>query len=224
MIKMVFLCRRRPDLSRDEYARRILESHAPLALVHHPNMRRYVIQIVEGRPADGDEIDSLPTLWFDSVEDFRERLYDSSQGRAIIQRDVQRFMGGSDAYATQERVHRNDDPAPARGHRSPGHKWMRLLARRSELSRSEFQRRWLEDHVPLVLKHQLQLSGYTSSLVTEKLSETGPEWDAFEEQRFPDTAPEPRFDSPEGERAVASSRAALTVQAPAYRIQEYIWK
>ena len=88
MIKMVFLCRRRPDLSRDEYARRILESHAPLALVHHPNMRRYVIQIVEGRPADGDAIDSLPTLWFDSVEDFRERLHDSPEGQAIIQRDV----------------------------------------------------------------------------------------------------------------------------------------
>ncbi len=221
---MLFLCRRRPDLSRDEYARRILEGHAPLALVHHPNLRRYVIQIVEGRPADGDEIDSLPTLWFDSIEDFRERLYDSPEGQAVIRQDVQRFMGGSDAYATREHVHRNDDPAPASGHRSPGTKWMYLLARRSELTRAEFQRRWLAEHVPLVLEHQPQLSGYASSLVAEMLSETGPEWDAFEEQSFLSDSPEPRFDSPAGERAVAESRAALVARAPGYRIHEYVWK
>jgi hypothetical protein len=223
VIKMLFLCRRRPDLTREEYARRILEGHAPLALVHHPHMRRYVIQIADGVPPDGDEIDSLPALWFDSIDDFRNRLYDSPEGEAIIHEDVERFMGGSDAYATREQVHRDEDPKPATGQRSPGMKTMQLLMRRPELSRAEFRDRWTEEHVPLVLAHQPGLSLFSTSWVEEKLSDTGENWDAFAETRFAsDEAC--AFDSPEGERTVAESLARLTVRAPVYRVHEYVWK
>jgi hypothetical protein len=94
MIKMIFLCRRRSDITRAQYAAFVLEGHAPLALRHHPTLLRYVINIAEGTPEGGPELDSLPALYFASLEDFSERLYDSPRGREIIRRDVERFMAG----------------------------------------------------------------------------------------------------------------------------------
>jgi hypothetical protein len=88
MLKIIFLCRRRPDITREQYAAFVLEGHAPLALKHHPTLLRYVINIAEGTPPGGPEIDSLPALYFASLEYFRERLYDSPEGQEIIRRDV----------------------------------------------------------------------------------------------------------------------------------------
>ena len=86
MPKLIFLCRRRPDITREEYGRRVLEGHVPLALKHHPTLRRYVVNLAEGTPPEGDEIDSLPSLHFDTLEDFKERLYDSPESEEIIAR------------------------------------------------------------------------------------------------------------------------------------------
>src|SRR5438128_6516803 len=115
MVKLFFLCRRRPDLSHAEYVRRLLDGHVPLALRHHPTMRRYVVNIVEGVRGDTPPLDSIGVLWFDSLADFRDRLYDSPDGARVIAADVARFMGGAAAYATDEHVQRAPDAAPATG-------------------------------------------------------------------------------------------------------------
>ena len=102
MVKLVFLCRRHPDISHDRYAALLLDEHVPLALRHHPHMRRYVVNIVEESCAGAPPLDSIGFLWFDSLDDYRDRLYDSPEGARIIGRDVARFLGGADAYATTE--------------------------------------------------------------------------------------------------------------------------
>src|SRR5206468_495613 len=56
MVKLVFLCRRRSDLTHERYVARLLEGHVPLALRHHPTLRRYVVNIVEGRRAPGGKL------------------------------------------------------------------------------------------------------------------------------------------------------------------------
>lgn len=122
---MIFLCRRRPDLDRAEYARRVLEGHVPLALEHHPELQRYVVNIARAEPEGAPEIDSLPTLDFASLDTFRERLFDSAEGQAEIERDVERFMGPpADAYATEATLHLDRSPVTPLGSRSPHATWM----------------------------------------------------------------------------------------------------
>jgi len=88
MVKLVFLCRRRSDLTHERYVARLLEGHVPLALRHHPTLRRYVVNIVEGTRGPAPPLDSIGELWFDTLADYRERLYDSPAGAGIIARDV----------------------------------------------------------------------------------------------------------------------------------------
>ena len=77
MRKLIFLCRRRADLSHEQYAERLLRGHVPIALRHHPAMRRYVVNVVDQDAVSGSRpIDSIGELSFDSLEDWRERLKD----------------------------------------------------------------------------------------------------------------------------------------------------
>jgi hypothetical protein len=69
MTKLIFLCRRRPDITHDRYAELVLGGHVPLALRHHPMMRKYVVNVVEGFRAGAEELDSIAELSFDSLED-----------------------------------------------------------------------------------------------------------------------------------------------------------
>jgi uncharacterized protein (TIGR02118 family) len=122
MIHLVFLCRGRPDITHADYATRLLEGHVPLALRHHPTMRRYVVNIVERSLGDAPSLDSVGELWFDSLADYEERLYDSPDGRRIIAADVARFMGGADAFVVDDEP--RERPAACRrlGERSAGTK------------------------------------------------------------------------------------------------------
>ena len=129
MPKLVFLCRRRPDLTHERYAELLLDGHVPLALRHHPTMRKYVVNVVEGLRAGAEPLDSIGELSFDSLDDFRDRLYDSDGGRRVIERDVAGFMGGAHAYVTREHVHKDAPRTVALGERSPGIKIVGLVRR-----------------------------------------------------------------------------------------------
>src|SRR5207244_4269832 len=104
MVKLVFLCRRRSDLTHERYVERLLGGHVPLALRHHPTLRRYVVNVVEDTRGPAPPLDSIGELWFDTLADYRERLYDSPAGAGIIARDVAGFMGSAAAYVTTEHV------------------------------------------------------------------------------------------------------------------------
>src|SRR5271169_2221975 len=117
MVKLIFLCRRRPDITHERYSELLLSGHVPIALQHHPTMRRYVVNIVEQSPAGWELLDSIGELSFDNLTDFHERLYDSPAGKEVVQRDVAGFMGGADAYATTEHVHRTTEKAAVFGRR-----------------------------------------------------------------------------------------------------------
>jgi hypothetical protein len=208
LLKIVFLCRRRPGITHEQYAAFVLEGHAPLALKHHPTLLRYVINIVEGSSAGAPELDSLPALYFASLEDFRDRLYDSPEGQEIIRRDVERFMtGGADTYATTEYVQRKVSPKAAPlGQRSPGSKEMWLLKRRQGMSRQSFVDHWLHVHAPLALASHPGLAQYVVSVVEARLSETGELWDGIAELHFAEGAGA-------AEREPASQRARARFEA-----------
>src|SRR5262252_9249791 len=148
MVKLVFLCRRRPDLTHEHYVERLLRGHVPIALAHHPTLRRYVVNIVEESGGSAPALDSIGELWFDSLADYRERLYDGRDGERAIARDVARFLGGVDAYATVEHVQRASGFPPEPG-RTRGDKLFACLRRRPDQDRETFAAHWLERHAPL---------------------------------------------------------------------------
>src|SRR5207249_2627617 len=163
MTKLFFLCRRRGDLTHDEYVERLLGGHVPLALAHHPTLRRYVVNVVEATRGPAPPLDSIGTLWFDSLADYRERLYDSPGGERAIAGDVAGFLGRADAYATTEHVQRAPAEPPSLGP-TPGVKLLVALGRAPGQTREDFLRHWLARHVPLALEHHGMSRHVTSAV------------------------------------------------------------
>jgi hypothetical protein len=182
VVKLFFLCRRRRDVSHERYVEMLLGDHVPLALAHHPTLRRYVVNVVDGARGDVPEIDSIGELWFGSLADYRERLYDSERGRDVVERDVARFLGAADAYATVEHVER--EPATTPVGQTPGEKLIACLGRRPELRRDAFAAHWRERHAPLALRHHAT-TRYVRNVVQERLTRTGADYDGIAELTFP---------------------------------------
>jgi len=183
MVKLVFLCRRRPDLTHARYVERLLDGHVPLALRHHPTLRRYVVNVIEESRGDAPALDSIGELWFESLADYRDRLYDSPEGARIIAADVAGFIAAADAYALTEHVERAPAETPPPG-RTPGRKLIACLRRHPTLTRAAFAAHWSERHAPLALRHHAT-TRYVRNVVTERLSPGGADYDGIAELVFP---------------------------------------
>lgn len=226
MVKMIFFCRRRSDISHERYVELLLDGHVPLALRHHPAMRQYVVNVVDGSPAGWEPFDSVGELWFDDLRSYRERLYDSPEGEAAVHDDVARFIGGVHAYATTEHVQKPRSSAAPIGRRSPGVKMICPLFRRPEMTHEAFVTHWLERHVPLALSHHPGLTRYVTNVVDERLSPDAPPLDGVAELHF-ESARDFRdrlFDSADGERIVREDLARFIGRTSAYVATEYVQK
>jgi uncharacterized protein (TIGR02118 family) len=89
-IVLVYVVRRRADLSFDDFAAHYRERHAPLARIHHPGIARYV----QNFPLSGDasDVDAVSELWFASEHDARARFYRDDESRRVIAEEVRRFI------------------------------------------------------------------------------------------------------------------------------------
>lgn len=173
MVKIFFVCRRRAGLAVEDYRRMVLEEHVPLALEHHRTMRRYEINLVQAVPAGAPETVSIAVLCFNSLADYQQRLYDSKTSRTIIETDAARFMGGADAYLTEETVLVEGPPRGPLGEPAAGNKTMVLLKLGRQTGPDVLTERLLglaDGKCRLVLNP-----------VRERLSESGPDWQAFVE-------------------------------------------
>lgn len=226
MVKLIFLCQRRAELSHAEYVERLLHGHVPLALRHHPTMTKYVVNIVEDSPAGEVRLDSIGELTFSSLEDFRAHLYDSDEGRRIIERDVAGFLGTANAYAVTEHVQKDILPASPIGARTPGVKLFCPLIRRADLSHAQFVDHWLRNHVPLALRHHPGMTRYKNNVVDVALSPDAPPWDGFAAIHLGVAGDwhHGLFDSAEGERVVRDDIARFIGRTGAYRVTELVQK
>jgi uncharacterized protein (TIGR02118 family) len=226
MVKLIFLCRRRPDLTHEQYVERLLGGHVPLALRHHPTMRGYVVNVVETSGPGLEPLDSIAELSFDTLADFEERLYDSPEGRTAIERDVAGFLGAADAYVTQERTQLSIGERGATGTRTPCVKLVCPVQRRSDLSREAFIEHWLGTHAPIARAHHPGLTRYFTNVVERRLGSGGEAWDGFTELHFAsaELIAGGLFDSPEGERAVRDDIALFIGHAGLYRVAEHVFK
>ena len=92
-VTRISFVRRRPGLTREQFADHWTNVHAPLARRHHPALWRYVQNIVVTRLTPGaPEIDGIAELGFRSMDDMSAHMYDSPAGAEIIRADVRRFI------------------------------------------------------------------------------------------------------------------------------------
>jgi len=221
MVKLVFLCRRRPDVTHEQYVDMLLHGHVPLALAHHPTLRRYVVNVVEATRGPAPALDSIGELWFDSLADYRERLYDSPEGERIIGRDVARFLGAAAAYAAAEHVQRTPVTGLLVG-RTPGEKLFACLVRVPGMSREGFATHWRERHAPLALRHH-DTTRYVTNVVTEGLSADAPAYDGFAELTFPPGEMQRHmYLTPEGQREVEADIPRFIGSVHAYVVTEHV--
>ena len=223
MVKLVFFCRRRPDIDHGTYVKRLLEGHVPLALRHHPTLRRYTVNIVDEASPGSPSLDSIGELWFDSLDDYRERLYDSVEGERQIARDVAGFLGAADAYVTTEHVQRAPAKPDHLGEPSAGIKFIAAVRRAEGLTHDQFVAGWLEHHVPLVLADP-RVRGYKTNVVEASLSADAAAYDGIAELYFDSaTDLDAHIQMSRDERQpIRADIQRFVSRAVTYRAREYI--
>jgi len=220
MVKLVFLCRRRPELTHAQYVDRLLGGHVPLALRHHPTLRRYVVNVVEDTRGPVPPLDSIGELWFDSLDDYRSRLYDSPTGERAIVADVASFLAAADAYLTVEHVQRAPDSQPTG--RTPGDKLFACLQRPAALTKDAFVGHWLTHHAPLALRPHAT-TRYVTNVVEQRLSRAGADYDGFAELVFPPgEIGRGMYLSPEGQREIEADMPRFIGTVHAYVVSEHV--
>jgi uncharacterized protein (TIGR02118 family) len=113
-VKLIALLKAAPGMSREEFSRRWIEGHAPLAL-RFPNLKGYRINVaIDGYQAMEGELpyDGTAELWWDSLEEMRA-AFDSEAAEAAVA-DVDEFVAIQTLIVTQETVvlDSEDEPEP----------------------------------------------------------------------------------------------------------------
>ena len=98
MIKLVFCCRRRPELTLEEFQRYWLDEHGPFVRSlreHLPQMKRYVQSHtisddmndrIRGRRGSGEPYDGITEVWFDDLSSFASSSEEgAAAGRRMIE-------------------------------------------------------------------------------------------------------------------------------------------
>jgi uncharacterized protein (TIGR02118 family) len=92
-VTRISFMRRRPGLTRRQFADHWTNVHTPLARRHHPALRRYVQNVVVAPlTPEAPEVDGIAELGFRSIDEMNSRMYDSPEGTEIIRADVRRFI------------------------------------------------------------------------------------------------------------------------------------
>jgi len=88
MFKLIILLTKKEAMSDDEFARYLLEVHAPLAR-RMPGIIRYVVNMVQKPPGREPDFHAAAELWFDSREGMRKAF--SSYQVEAAQKDTEKF-------------------------------------------------------------------------------------------------------------------------------------
>ena len=88
MFKMIILLTKKQTMSHDEFARYLLEVHAPLAK-NMLGLIKYVVNIVQTPPNREPEYHAAAELWFDDRGGMRN-AFSSPQGE-VTQKDTEKF-------------------------------------------------------------------------------------------------------------------------------------
>ena len=89
-VKLIALLKAKPGMTRDEFAKRWIEGHAPLTL-KFKNLKGYRINIAieEYQEIEGDlPYDGTAELWWDSLEEMQEDFASPEADAAVADADT----------------------------------------------------------------------------------------------------------------------------------------
>lgn len=96
---MVTPVRKMAGMSHDDFDAHWYNNHTPLALQHHTGMRDYYqIPVFEQRLGDEQHYDGLSLMGFLDRDAFFSGLFDSDEGKSIIEADAARFLDFEGLY------------------------------------------------------------------------------------------------------------------------------
>ncbi len=224
--KLIFFVGRAPSLSVDEFRRRYIESHAPLALEHWKSPRRYAVNLVEEPDedyGDGLRFDAMAEMHFASLEDFtdRARLYDASDAPPVVEQDAATLFGSALIYRVSGVVQRGYQRSWALGGRSPGNKIVAPLYRGEGLTHEQFVEHWHNVHAPLALEHVLGIGRYVTNEVIASLTPDAPAIDGIVEVHYTDRR---RMATPDSARIMAEDVQSFLVQPKRHPVREYVFR
>ena len=103
-VKLIALLKAAPGMSREQFGRRWIEGHAPIAL-RFKNLKGYRINVAidEYQEIEGElPYDGTAELWWNSLEDMREDFGSSEAEAAVV--DVNEFVALQTLLVTRENV------------------------------------------------------------------------------------------------------------------------
>jgi len=123
--KLVFLFRRKPGASREDYFRHYITNHSPLGLKHQQGLSAYTVNLLES-PA---EFDVMTEIWTPVIAEFFGAGKQRSEGEELIVQDHMSFMGPQDTFAVEERIVRDGALTSPLGKASPAAKLVTIHRR-----------------------------------------------------------------------------------------------
>jgi hypothetical protein len=222
----MFFVRRKDGLSAEEFQRRYIEHHAPLALEHWVTLQRYVVNVArepDEDPGDGFLFDAVAEMRFDSLDDFadRERLYGPSGDVGTVERDAAELFGAATIYRVNGRVERGYERTWLAGERSPGNKMVAPLWRKDGLTHGDFVAHWRGTHAPLALEHVLGIGRYVTNEVTGSLTPDAPDIDGIVEVHYTEKR---QMATTQSEGIMAEDVASFLVQPKRHMVWEYVFR
>jgi hypothetical protein len=101
--KLVFLFRRKPGASREDYFRHYITNHSSLGLKYQQGLSAYTVNLLESQA----EFDVMTEIWTPVIAEFFGAGKQRSEGEELIVQDHMSFMGPQDTFAVAERVLRD---------------------------------------------------------------------------------------------------------------------
>jgi uncharacterized protein (TIGR02118 family) len=88
-VKLIALLKAKPGLSRDEFARRWVEEHAPLTL-RFKNLKGYRINVAIAEYQEEGELpyDGTAELWWESLEEMKDDFASGQAAAAVADADT----------------------------------------------------------------------------------------------------------------------------------------
>ena len=235
MIRIVFLLRRKPGMSLDDFHRYWRDTHGPLVASHakHLEIQRYTQSHRLEDPANGQmqqarggmepEYDGVAELWWDSEETITNALAtsDGQAAGADLLADEQRFVDlpNSPLWFNHEYPQINPAPEELVAREKSGIVKLHFPLRfRRDLDADAARTYWRTQHGPLIRSHAgasgilryLQVHRFDSALESELRASRGTQVDAY------DGHAEVWFDrtvARSGREVAAAGRAAVEDEA-----------
>jgi len=123
--KLVFLFRRKPGASREDYFRHYITNHSPLGLKHQQGLSAFTVNLLESLA----EFDVMTEIWTPVIAEFFGAGKQRSEGEELIVQDHMSFMGPQDTFAVEERIVRDGALTSPLGTASPGAKLVTIHRR-----------------------------------------------------------------------------------------------